>query len=210
MTEYKYIHLWATPIYHSVLESLNDHNVNWSKQLEFEDMPNKTGKYSTNKAVLTDEVFDFTRKEVYNHIHQYLIDHLQIHPRHKNGFYITKSWVNEFSKGSGSNLHIHENSLFSGVIYLDVPEDGEGELEFEREERYQVTPSTIQFDYNWNALNCKSFSIPAENKKIILFPSTLRHRITEITSDTKRYSLAFNIFYRGTVGYNEQELRIGI
>ncbi len=42
--------------------------------------------------------------------------------------------------------------------------------------------------------------------KLILFPSNLMHRVNENKSHKNRYSLAFNLFCKGTFGEKESLL----
>ena len=47
-----------------------------------------------------------------------------------------------------------------------------------------------------------------ENGKLLIFPSNLMHKIGKNESNKVRYSLAFNIFCRGTFGENETVLKL--
>ena len=45
--------------------------------------------------------------------------------------------------------------------------------------------------------------MPVQKQKLILFPSTIKHSVSNLTSNKTRISLSFNVFVKGTVGSTE-------
>ena len=97
----------------------------------------------------------------------------------------------------GNYSHTHPGNDWSGVLWLKVPEE-EAKLEFEHPDLFaqfdtikSVTNFYPQLQEQFNYFNAYSF-VPVEGKMII-FPSSLRHRVYYSTTDEERISLSFNI-----------------
>lgn len=95
-------------------------------------------------------------------------------------------FLNEIHKTQDHGRHCHPNSLFSGVLYLDIPENS-SEIAFidprphinfidfsNRDTRYFVKPKTGLF---------------------IMFNSWLEHEVLTNNSETPRISAPFNLYY---------------
>jgi uncharacterized protein (TIGR02466 family) len=119
----------------------------------------------------------------------------------KAEFYITNSWVNIYGRGDQAGAHIHHNSLFSGVLYLQATDAG-GEIVFHREAGSQIPfPSAIDPEVDaHNIYNCRSWGYQPKTNDICIFPSILSHSVQPNNSDEARWSLAFNVFVRGEFG----------
>jgi uncharacterized protein (TIGR02466 family) len=206
LMSYKYIHLWQTPIYHTDLD-IGDTVLQYVKSLEYERMPNDKASYTISKTVLDDPKLKALKDEIISNVNMFLFDHLHMNSKHFGGFYITSSWVNRFDKTDYGEPHIHENSLFSGVLYLHAPKLSGGELVFKAPEN--ITYSTMSFDYNWDAITGREFDLPVHTNQLVIFPSKVTHKIKEYKGETPRYSLAFNVFYNGELGDRERYLKVG-
>lgn len=114
--------------------------------------------------------------------------------------FITQSWLNFTAPGESHTLHNHPNSLYSGVLYVDV-EDGRDKIIFHHSNHKQIKPEYSEF----NLWNSDSWWLPIKSKQIILFPSSLKHMVDSVPDGlTKktRVSLAFNSFAK-KIGSNE-------
>jgi uncharacterized protein (TIGR02466 family) len=116
-------------------------------------------------------------------------------------FFITNSWVNIYGRGDRAGAHIHHNSLFSGVLYLQTTDAG-GEIVFHRDSQSQIPlPSAIDPEVDsHNIYNCRSWGYQPRTNDICIFPSILSHSVQPNQSDEARWSLAFNVFVRGEFG----------
>lgn len=118
---------------------------------------------------------------------------------------ITQSWVNILKKWSGHPSHIHANSYLSGVFYLDVDPEYGNPIEFERLDEYfslklgDEGHDNPQKHYKHIYPNIK---VNAMNGHLLLFPSTLRHRVGINQLDNPRISLSFNTFPKRPFGYS--------
>ena len=115
-------------------------------------------------------------------------------------FYLTQSWLNINPPGTHHHRHIHPNALISGVYYIDVEESAS--ITFASSNatsRYGNTSFSLPLQkYNiWNSLVWRQ---PVKTNEIIYFPSGLEHSVDENESNKERISLAFNVFFTGTIG----------
>jgi uncharacterized protein (TIGR02466 family) len=116
-------------------------------------------------------------------------------------FYVTNSWINVHRRGQAAGPHVHNNSLISGVLYLQVSETT-GDLVFQRDLLSLVPfPPSLDLDMDrFNLYNCKSWSYRPKTNDICLFPSVVMHASEPNASDQERWCLAFNVFVRGNIG----------
>lgn len=130
-----------------------------------------------------------------------LFGHQILKVKAKCVFYITQSWVNVNEKGTQHHLHAHQNSIISGVFYLD---GDNSPIVFQRPASHNLF-GNVHLDFEeLTLLNAGEFKFPARRNRAMLFPSTTSHRVTENTSDTPRVSLAFNTFVRGHLGSDDE------
>lgn len=114
--------------------------------------------------------------------------------------FITQSWLNFNAPGESHHMHSHSNSLYSGVLYVDV-EDGRDRISFYQSGYQQIKPIYKE----WNQWNSDSWWLPIKSGEIIIFPSSLVHDVDNVPDGlTKktRVSLAFNTFAK-KIGSNE-------
>ena len=118
--------------------------------------------------------------------------------KYDNDFKITTSWFTKSIKNNIGDYHNHGNNFYSGIYYIDVDDDT-GDIEFS-----DFTPSSFTLDTKeFNIDNSKSWRVKPENDLIIFFPSEMYHKIHLNKSEKNRYSLAFNIFPTGRIGWSD-------
>jgi len=118
--------------------------------------------------------------------------------------YITSMWANSLGKNASIQSHCHSNSFFSGVWY---PEDVEidyatngGAIKFiDPVKRYTIMPQVRGL----NDINMGEIIIRPKKGLLLLFPSWLEHGTIPNRYGTEpRFSVSFNIWMRGDLGYN--------
>jgi uncharacterized protein (TIGR02466 family) len=109
---------------------------------------------------------------------------------------ITTSWITKTLPEGFSQRHSHSLSFYSGVYYP-----------INSENRYDIEFIKTKVDY-WNLHSCVKeydyinsdikFSFPSNT--LIIFNSSIEHRIPKNIINQDRYSLAFNIMPEGMIG----------
>jgi hypothetical protein len=198
--------LFSTPLYESSIPSIAEDDVNYIINTEYERMESRSGNMSVNKYILNADELQSLKLSILDHINVYLHDILKIKKDLK--FNLLNSWAIEHLPNDYAANHRHLNSLFSGVVYIKTSENC-GNITF-NSDRIHPFSDTIGFNFEeYNIFNSSSWHFPAEDNKILLFPSILAHKINPNLSNSKRYSIAFNLFIEGTISRgNNEELTI--
>ena len=153
--------------------------------------------------------FSRIKKECEKHLKCYTKKILCI----KQDFYITNSWITKKSLKSGYNTHhkhSHPNSIFSGVLYLDV-EDGNDQKLFLAGKTGFL--NTFNFDYHYsdyNMINSNKYWVPVNVGTCIIFPSSVPHWVEDIKTEGERIVMGFNCFVKGKMGSKEYASDISI
>ena len=189
--------LFPIPIYMSNIDRT------FTKQeLQFVDnQKNKCSKNSGN--INTKDNYILNRKEFKN-IKKFLDecckDYLEkiISPKNNIELYITQSWLNYTEENQYHHQHQHPNSVISGVLYFDCDKEND-KIKFTNSKGYeQIIPEINQY----NIWNSKTWWFPLETGQLIMFPSSTTHQVDTKKGSNTRISLAFNTFYKGTIGSN--------
>lgn len=161
----------------------NPINIDRGNRSQISDQYNILDEFEIEKCILLDSFNNFIKNI------------LQL----KNSkFYITTSWATKCEKNQYSEYHLHKNSFYSGVFYIDDILYG-GELEFINT---GLIPSSILVtqSVDANAFNSETFFLRPEKNNVVFFPSYLMHRIRPHLDDDPRFSIAFNIMPRVPYG----------
>lgn len=160
---------------------------------------NVTFLSSTDKHVLERPEFAQVKSIIMNEVDKYGREVLRVNRNIE--FYITNSWVNVYRPGDQAGSHSHNNSLFSGVLYLKVSEDS-GDIIFYRDIMSLVPfPPALDLQIDASTIyNCKHFGHRPKQNEIVIFPSVVQHSVGINESSEERWCLAFNIFVRGSIG----------
>ena len=122
-------------------------------------------------------------------------------------FQITQSWINLTQTGQSHHTHTHANSFISGVFYVKANSSLDN-ITFVND----ITCSqTLEFEAKkFNQFNSSTWSLPVLTGRLILFPSSLPHRVDTTKGSDDRISLSFNVFPFGVIGSRDDltELRI--
>lgn len=116
-------------------------------------------------------------------------------PKHQVSLRLTQVWANYSEKGQWHHEHHHPNSFISGVFYFQsTPLDKIYFINPNFNEQLQVTTEVF------NMFNSNSWWLPTDQNTLLLFPSTLKHKVDPVETDTTRISISFNTFFVGEVG----------
>ena len=164
-----------------------------------------TGNFTTHDTYILDKK-EF--KNIKKFLEKCCKDYLEkiICSKNNISLYITQSWLNYTEESQYHHKHEHPNSVVSGVLYLDADVKND-KIVFSHPIRYQQ----IQVDVDrFNAWNSDSWYVPVKTGELFMFPSSLSHQVIVKKANNTRISLAFNTFYKGTMGSKDRlfELKI--
>ena len=164
-------------------------------------------KHCTNNEgnINTKDNYILNRKEFKN-IKKFLDKHCKkyldtvICPKNNIELYITQSWLNYTDANQYHHQHQHPNSVISGVLYFDSDIKNDKIL-FSHSRGYQQIKPEID-NTKWNLWNSGTWFFPVETGNLFMFPSSTTHQVETKKGNNTRISLAFNTFYKGSVGSN--------
>ncbi|MBT0584829.1 putative 2OG-Fe(II) oxygenase [Alteromonas oceanisediminis] len=96
----------------------------------------------------------------------------------------TNHWANVNEKGSSNAIHSHSKWHWSGVYYVQGTGTGDIALYSQAYLNQQVS---LGLPYG------QSFTLPAEDGLLLMFPSYLLHEVLPNPSDRQRINIAFNV-----------------
>ena len=187
-------HIFSTPLY------INNMNRKFSKkEISFiinskkDIIKNTSNSYTKDDYILKRPAL----KNIKSYIEKCCDDYLEriMSPSDPVKLEITQSWINYSNKNEYHQEHCHSNSLISGVLYINAQEKNDS-IHFLGKSYNLLSPNVK----NYNAFNCKIFSVPVQTGKLIIFPASTTHRVLANKQDYVRISLAFNTFLRGSLG----------
>lgn len=117
---------------------------------------------------------------------------------------VISCWANKTKKMQGHHIHTHPNSFLSGILYLTSHDSGFTHF--------------VKENYFLEKFNVFSLSdlIHIEEKlkpnagTLIIFPSHLQHKVSALTANESRYTIAFNVFPSGKLGGFTADLTLDI
>jgi uncharacterized protein (TIGR02466 family) len=212
-SEYNVTPLFAIPLFKSNLGNLNPITRAWLMNLEF--LPQRTGHDGTDDHLPINQrgmhILDKPqlknlkaqiKKTLDFFVHETLSveDHIE--------FEIQTSWVNQVDDQNSVPIHGHNNSMISGVYYVEVDKMS-APLMFEKNYLYtNLFHRTVMPTFKEkNQFNTDLLSIQPIPGDLYLFPSHLEHSVPS-GFGANRVSLAFNCFARGNFGLGTDNLKI--
>ena len=192
--------LFSTPIYTTKIDR------GFTKQ-ELQFVDNQKNKCKNNQGnINTKDNYILNRKEFKN-IKKFLDKHCKeyldtvICPKNNIELYITQSWLNYTEANQYHHKHAHPNSVVSGVLYFDSDKKKDKIL-FSSNKGYQQISPEID-DTKFNIWNSETWFFSVETGNLFMFPSSTTHQVETKKGNNTRISLAFNTFYKGSIGSNK-------
>ena len=118
----------------------------------------------------------------------------------RNSQYIAGMWSNVSKVGRAHQTHVHPNSFYSGVMYLQVPE-GAGNLFFGDPRQCSQVIVPVYKKPN-PELTGSNFQVRSEEGMIYMFPSWLPHGVLPVDYKPNlpdRISIAFNVMINADI-----------
>jgi uncharacterized protein (TIGR02466 family) len=207
-TQVDLVPLFSQPVCISQLE-ITEEVAKHIRNIEYYEMTSSVGWLSEDTQVLDHPTMVDLKSKLLNRIKGYAHSMLQIQDDIE--FYITNSWVTVHKDGDFAPAHNHDNSLISGTLYINIPDDDESLFEIYAPQAHSLFGFLKPKYKDWNIFNSKKWAAKPLTGTTIIFPSTLEHGTTPMTSKTdKRYCLAFNVFVHGDFHDSWQEGKAAI
>ena len=193
--EHKIYDIFPTPVIKFQFErELNKNELNFIDACEKNSHTNYGNKSSNDTYILNNnelsEINSFCQKGL-----QSFFD-IVFNPGSNAEIYITQSWLNWTYSNGYHHTHSHQNSIISGVFYINADKTVDN-ITFGRQKHRIVELYPKQFnDYNSDEVDFK-----VTTGELLLFPSELQHRVNNTKGNNKRISLAFNSFVKGELGH---------
>ena len=169
---------------------------------EFRQALSKQGNAISKSAeVLEDEKLLRLKTHILTVFNDYVVNHLQI----ENQFYLTQSWTAINHKGDAHHSHIHPNTVFSCVYYVQA---NSGDLQIKMpvsriQEGYNLSYNVIQ----QNIFNSRTINLSVKTGDIVIFPGWCEHQALPNQDDSPRIILGTNYFVTGSFGdYDNKDL----
>ena len=191
--------IFPTPIYTTKINrGFTKQELNFVKEQK-KHCKNNTGNINTkDNYILNRKEFKNIKKFLDKHCKDYL--ETIICPKDNIELYITQSWLNYTEANQYHHKHAHPNSIISGVFYFDSDIKNDKILFSHSKGYQQISPETDKEKFNlWNS---STWFFPVETGNLFMFPSSTTHQVETKQGNNTRISLAFNTFYKGSVGSN--------
>lgn len=136
-------------------------------------------------------------KELFVELQKYIDQVCDIHFSNSK-LAICDSWLTKTDFGQRGEFHHHPFSIFSGLLYFTDHEKGNTVFLIEDPiyKKYsQLFSQTIK-------LQKYEYASQPKKGKLIIWDSHINHKISTHTDKKSRYTLAFNTWFTGVVGYD--------
>jgi len=191
-------HIFPTPVYITEIDrEFTKQELNFVKEQKKHCSKNAGNINTKDNYILNRKEFKNIKKFLNKHCKNYL--DTVICPKNNLELYITQSWLNYTEADQYHHKHEHPNSVISGVLYFDSDIKNDKIL-FSKSTEQQIKP--IIDNTKFNLSNSETWFFPVETGRLIMFPSSTIHSVEIKKGKNTRISLAFNTFYKGTIGSN--------
>ena len=189
--EFTYNYLFPTLVVHKDFGKVSQNIVELSQKIlqEHSDTPFNAPCISTVNSY--SNVLDLVEfKDIKEQIVQTISVYTDTHKIEKSNMYFVDSWLNSYKQHGYQDLHLHSDSMLSGVYYIK----SDGEKDFIFQSPYHFYQPIIPKYNEQNLLNCHTAEYASVEGRCIIFMSHLMHRTLPAIND--RISLSFNIKYK--------------
>ena len=186
--------LFPTPIlFNTIGRSLTEPEIKFIDSLERK--PNENNSCGTNAYLLDAPEMLPIRVSIQKAIDEYKKEVLN--PRDEVDIVITTSWANWTDTNESHHVHKHPNSFLSGVLYISTVVGDSITFSNSVDSHFQIETKAF------SSLNAVTFDANVNTGDIVIFPSTLEHKVkTRKAVGGTRISIAFNTYPKGFIGSN--------
>ena len=191
--------IFPTPIYTTKIDrKFTKQELQFVKEQKKHCTNNEGNINTKDNYILNRKQFKNIKKILDKHCKDYL-DRV-ICSKNNIELYITQSWLNYTEANQFHHKHAHPNSVVSGVLYFDSDINNDKILFSHSKGYQQIEPQIDKTKFNlWNS---GTWFFPVETGNLFMFPSSTTHQVETKKGNNTRISLAFNTFYKGSIGSN--------
>ena len=194
MPKFKVHELWPKPIFDTEIP-VKQQWLDFAYNTDYERVYADNGYYTKDKYILN-KLPDL-KQLILEQVNIFTTNYLKVVEAE---FYFLNSWIVKHDPNDWAQEHMHENSLLSGVYYLNTPKDAGGIVFVKGYGEQEIFPMALTPKVSeYNYVTSKEQTLQVNSGQLVIFPSNLMHRVKENKSDKNRYSLAFNLYCRGEV-----------
>jgi uncharacterized protein (TIGR02466 family) len=102
---------------------------------------------------------------------------------------INECWVNVYGRTHSQEIHLHQNSVLSGIYYVKAPPGSSPTLFYSPMSDVMLEPPATER----TPLNNSIVGFDAVEGRMIMFRSSLRHSVLPSAIDEDRVTIAFNV-----------------
>lgn len=192
--------LFSTPVFHTNIGAPDPITMAWIKNLDY---PHEASghDHTDDKYILERSQLKHIKEKLKSVTDSWIHDDLGV--QDDIDYRITNSWINRHRKDEMNTIHWHSNAVLSCVYYPQTPPNS-GDIIFKRSHLfYNLFHDTLRPEFkdgHYNQFNQDIHVISPTSGDLIMFPSHLEHVVVPNKTNEERYSLAFNLFPRGTFG----------
>ena len=192
--------LFPTPVtFNSIGRPFTESEIDYMNTLERK--PNENNSCGTNAYLLDAPEMLSIRNTIQKAIEEYKKEVLN--PKDDLDISITTSWANWTDTNESHHEHKHPNSFLSGVLYISTVAGDSITFSNPIDSHFQI--ETKEF----SSLNARTFDANVSTGEIVIFPSTLTHKVkTRKAVGGTRVSIAFNTYPKGFIG--DDQLKTGV
>jgi uncharacterized protein (TIGR02466 family) len=181
--------LFSTPVFESTVQGVDNAGIaSYSRMLREKTqgvtISNRGGWHS--KEVLNPLPENLV--EFFNTLEKFVAEYIGTFTS-VNSLKLGNFWININGPNDYNLVHDHQNSILSGVYYVEVPEGDSGNLIIERDDTAEFFLGRYKGSGPFYTLE---HSFIPEAGKLILFPAWTKHRVERNNTSKERISIAFN------------------
>lgn len=172
-------------------------SLNYSRDVSTDaQTPTNTG-FTVNINIIKDLGLEEIERFILDNVNQYMYESFKMQDDLE--FFISRSWFTKTKPGGFGRKHMHTNSILSGVMYIQTSLNCGNLLLHSATKKF----GSMEFSYKEeNQHNSIFISMPPKDGMMIIFPSTVEHEMGKNLSTEDRYSLAFDIWFKGKANSN--------
>lgn len=184
------IELFQTNLYYTQLKNI-DHKkiIKYVNSLQNEDHLIEASNVGGYHSPAFYHPFPSCVEKLNSEINKFLKKYVRKDFECRGDIYIHNSWFIVNKRGDFNKPHKHPPYTFSGVYYIDVPENS-GNIVFNN----QAEMNNYAMSYTkYNKFNCKDYSVTPKTGNLLIFPAWLEHYVTPNKTNKPRIIYSFNV-----------------